>query len=79
MNYLLVPVSLGLTGFESRRFHITPLVDRFIAAKIAQGLAPKTVTNLLLDLQVILKQAVRWRLMRSNPGSGRRAATGRAA
>jgi integrase len=46
------------------------LVDRFIAAKMAEGLAPKTVANLLLDLQVILKQAVRWRLMRSNPVSG---------
>lgn len=32
-------------------------------------MAPKTVTNLLLDLQVILRQAVRWRLIRSNPVS----------
>ena len=42
-------------------------VDRFVAAKIREGLAPKTVWNLLVDLDVVLKQAVRWRLMRSNP------------
>jgi integrase len=46
------------------------LVDRFVAAKMAEGVAPKTVTNLLLNLQVILVEAVRWRLMRSNPVSG---------
>jgi integrase len=45
------------------------LVDRFIAAKMREGLAPKTVSNLVIDLGVILKQAVRWRLMRSNPVS----------
>lgn len=43
------------------------LVDRFIAQKMREGLAPKTVANLAIDLGVILKQAVRWRLMRSNP------------
>jgi integrase len=43
------------------------LVDRFIAAKMREGLSPKTVSNLVIDLGVILKQAVRWRLMRSNP------------
>jgi integrase len=43
------------------------LIDRFTAAKIAEGLAPKTVSNLLIDLGVMLKQAVRWRLIRSNP------------
>ncbi len=46
------------------------LVDRFIGAKITEGLAPKTVANLLLDPQLILQQAVRWRLMSSNPVSG---------
>jgi len=46
------------------------LIDRFIAAKLRQGLSPKTVNNLLLDLQVILKTAIRWRLMRTNPVSG---------
>lgn len=58
--------SYALDELDSR----PELVDRFIAAKIAEGLAPKTVTNLLLDLQVILKQAVRWRLMRANPVAG---------
>ncbi len=46
------------------------LIDRFIATKLRQGLSPKTVTNLLLDLQVVLKTAIRWRLMRTNPVTG---------
>ena len=43
------------------------VVDRFIATKMREGLAPKTVSNLVIDLGVVLKRAVRWRLMRSNP------------
>ena len=43
------------------------LVDRYITAKIRAGYSPKTVTNQLLVLQVMLKLAVRWKLMRSNP------------
>jgi integrase len=43
------------------------LVDRYIADKLRSGLSPKTVTNHLLQLQVMLKQAVRWRLIRHNP------------
>jgi integrase len=45
------------------------LIDRYIASKIQSGLAPKTVTNQLLVLQVMLKRAVRWRLIRHNPVS----------
>jgi integrase len=45
------------------------LVDRYITHKIHQGYAPKTVTNHLLCLQVILKRAVRWRLITRNPVS----------
>jgi integrase len=38
-----------------------------VAAKIREGLAPKTVNNHLLTLRVMLKRAVRWRLLRANP------------
>lgn len=43
------------------------LVDRFVTAKIKEGLAPKTVVNQLLVLQGMLKRAVRWRLIQRNP------------
>ena len=43
------------------------LIDRYVSEKIGSGLAPKTVTNHLLVLQVMLKRAVRWRLMQRNP------------
>jgi integrase len=42
-------------------------IDRYVASKIREGLSPKTVNNHLLTLRVMLKQAVRWRLLRSNP------------
>lgn len=42
-------------------------IDRYVATKIRAGLSPKTVNNHLLTLRVMLKQAVRWRLLRSNP------------
>ena len=45
------------------------LVDRYVTLKIRQGYSPKTVTNHLLCLQVILKCAVRWRLIARNPVS----------
>ena len=45
------------------------LVDRYVTLKIRQGYSPKTVTNHLLCLQVILKRAVRWRLISRNPVS----------
>ena len=45
------------------------LVDRYVTQKIREGYAPKTVTNHLLCLQVILKRAVRWRLISRNPVS----------
>jgi integrase len=45
------------------------LVDRYVTLKIQEGLSPKTVTNQLLCLQVILKRAVRWRLISRNPVS----------
>ncbi len=45
------------------------LVDRYVTLKIKQGYAPKTVQNQLLCLQVILKRAVRWRLISRNPVS----------
>lgn len=45
------------------------LIDRYVTKKIKEGYAPKTVTNHLLCLQVILKRAVRWRLISRNPVS----------
>jgi integrase len=45
------------------------LVDRYVTLKIQEGLSPKTVTNQLLCLQVIVKRAVRWRLISRNPVS----------
>jgi len=43
------------------------LIDRYVAAKVRQGLAPKTINNQLLTLNVMLKQAVRWKLIHANP------------
>jgi integrase len=42
------------------------LIDRYIALK-AKRLAPKTIHNHLLLLNVIFRRAAIWRLMRSNP------------
>lgn len=43
------------------------LLDHYLTQKTQQGLSPKTITNQLLLLQVMLKTAVRWRLIRHNP------------
>src|SRR5438094_4059869 len=43
------------------------LVDRYVSLKMREGYAPKTVVNHLLCLQVILKRAIRWRLIQRNP------------
>jgi integrase len=43
------------------------LIDQYVAAKVRQGLAPKTINNHLLTLNVMLKQAVRWKLIHANP------------
>ena len=43
------------------------LIDRYITAKTRAGLSPKTINNHLLVLQVMLKTAIRWRLIRHNP------------
>jgi hypothetical protein len=45
------------------------LIGRYIARKIQSGLSPKRVHNQLLVLQVMLKRAVRWRLINHNPVS----------
>lgn len=45
------------------------LIDRYITTKTRAGLSPKTITNHLLVLQVMLKTAIRWRLIRHNPVS----------
>lgn len=63
-NHLLP--HFGTTSLEELE-HKPELIDRYITTKTRQGLSPKTITNHLLLLQVMLKRAVRWRLIRSNP------------
>jgi integrase len=43
------------------------LLDRYIAEKLKAGLSPKTIGNTLTDLRLVLKQALRHRLIRTNP------------
>ena len=43
------------------------LIDHYISQKTRAGYSPKTITNHLLILQVMLKRAVRWRLISRNP------------
>lgn len=43
------------------------LLDRYITHKTRAGLSAKTINNQLLLLQVMLKTAIRWRLIRHNP------------
>jgi integrase len=55
-------------SYELRTLEQEPeLIDRYVSEKIRAGYAPKTVINHLLCLQVMLKRAVRWRLMERNP------------
>jgi hypothetical protein len=46
------------------------IVDRYVASKMEEGLRPKTVSNQIVLLQLMLKRAVRWRLMHWNPVEG---------
>jgi integrase len=43
------------------------LIDHYISQKMRRGYSPKTIHNHLLLLQVMLKSAVRWRLIKTNP------------
>lgn len=43
------------------------IIDRYIARKAKEGLAPKTVQNHLQLLSVMFNRALAWRLVRSNP------------
>jgi integrase len=43
------------------------LLDRYVAVKLRSGLSPKTVGNTLTDMRLVLKQAVRRRLIPRNP------------
>src|SRR6266508_5641018 len=45
------------------------LIDAYIALKAQSGLTAKTIQNHILLLNVMLRRAVVWRLMRSNPVS----------
>lgn len=57
-----------LGGYELAELERRPeLLDRYVAVKLREGLSPKTIANHLTDLGVMLKQAVRWRLIRTNP------------
>jgi integrase len=42
-------------------------VDRLVSTKLGEGLAPKTVANLLGTLRVVFKVALRWRVVQTNP------------
>src|SRR3954451_25281523 len=61
----LVPYfgDLVLTEVEAR----PELIDGYIALKAEEGLSPKTIQNHLLLLSVMLRRALVWRLIRSNP------------
>jgi hypothetical protein len=77
VEHHLIP-TLGahaLTDLEAR----PDLVDGLVAKAVGAGLAAKTVTNIVLVLRVMLKQAVRRRLLRTNPAAGGRAAPAGAA
>ena len=54
---------LVLTEVEAR----PELIDGYIALKAEEGLSPKTIQNHLLLLNVMLRRALVWRLIRSNP------------
>ncbi len=56
---------LVLTELEAR----PELIDGYIALKAEEGLSPKTIQNHLLLLNVMLRRALVWRLIRSNPVS----------
>jgi integrase len=43
------------------------LFDRYVAAKLKSGLSAKSIGNTLADMRLVLKQAVRQRLIRANP------------
>ena len=45
------------------------LIDAYVAVKAQEGLSAKTIQNHLLLLNVMLRRAVVWRLIRSNPVS----------
>jgi integrase len=45
------------------------LIDAYVAAKAQRGFSAKTIQNQLLLLNVMLRRAVVWRLIRSNPVS----------
>ena len=52
-----------LTALEAQ----PELIDAYVAGKAQNGLSTKTIQNQLLLLNVMLRRAVVWRLMRSNP------------
>jgi integrase len=65
LNRHLLP---ALGNYPLERLEREPqLLDHYITRKTQQGLSAKTITNQLLLLQVMLKTAVRWRLIRHNP------------
>jgi len=53
----------ALTDLEAR----PELIDAYIAVTAGSGLSPKTIQNHLLLLNVMLRRAVVWRLIRANP------------
>jgi integrase len=58
-------VDHGLTELEAQ----PELIDAYVGVKAQSGLSAKTIQNHLLLLNVMLRRAVVWRLIRSNPVS----------
>lgn len=54
---------MALAELEAR----PELIDAYVAVKAESGLSPKTIQNHLLLLNVMLRRAVVWRLIRTNP------------
>ena len=54
--------------FELAKIEAQPeIIEKYISVKVREGLAAKTINNHLRLLNVILKQAVRRRIIRTNP------------
>jgi integrase len=55
-------------GYELSDLEQHPeLFDCYVAAKLRSGLSAKSIGNTLTDMRLVLKQAVRQRLIRANP------------
>lgn len=55
-------------GYQLAELEARPeLIDAHVSLKAEQGLSPKTIHNQLLLLHLLLRRAVAWRLIQTNP------------